>query len=82
MDGPVYITCAKILDQMPSGEGAYPVYKAGGVGHNFVSFDVTSVYGKGFKFHVEIYGYEQSKNDVQKNEVDRIPRKITGRKQI
>lgn len=44
---------------MPSGDGAYPSYKSGGVDHNFVTFEVTTVYGKGFKFHVEIYGRDQ-----------------------
>lgn len=57
--GPINITCVKILDQMPSGDGAYPSYKSGGVGYNFVTFEVTTVYEKGFKFHVEIYGREE-----------------------
>lgn len=53
--GPHKMACVKILDQMPLGEGAYPVYKTGGVGYTYVSFEVTPAYGKGFKFHVEIY---------------------------
>lgn len=61
VDGPIYITCVKILDNMPPGEGAYPSFSDGGVGKNYVSFDVTTVLGKGFKFHVEIFGEDQRK---------------------
>lgn len=53
----VYITCVNILDQVANGEGGFPRFLEGGVGHNFVKFEVTTHYGKGFNFYVEIYGY-------------------------
>lgn len=56
MDGPFTITCVKVIDQMAAGAGAYPYYRSGGVGKKFVSFDVVSANGNGFKFHVQIYG--------------------------
>lgn len=56
MDGPFRITCVKVIDQMAPGVGAYPYYRSGGVGEKFVSFDVISANGKGFRFHVKIYG--------------------------
>lgn len=53
------------MDQMPPGDGAYPHYKSGGVGQNFVAFDVVSAAGAGFKFHVEIYGSPTASNHPQ-----------------
>lgn len=46
-----------VLDQIPDGAGGYPGFLAGGVGYNFVQFDVRTEYGKGFNFYVEIFGY-------------------------
>nr|XP_022915403.1 uncharacterized protein LOC111425539 [Onthophagus taurus] len=56
IDGLVYITCVKVWDQVPDGEGGYPYYTDGGVGKNFIRFNVTTGYGKGFDFYVEIFG--------------------------
>ncbi|KAK5639140.1 hypothetical protein RI129_011632 [Pyrocoelia pectoralis] len=57
VEGSVYITCVKVLDQVSDGEGAYPSFVGGGVGHNYVIFNVTAAYGRGFNFYVEIKGY-------------------------
>ncbi|KAF5273371.1 hypothetical protein FQR65_LT04663 [Abscondita terminalis] len=63
---PVYITCVKVFDQVPDGEGAYPTFVEGGVGYNYVVFNVTAAYGKGFDFYVQINGYslEESEEDI------------------
>ncbi|GJQ67514.1 hypothetical protein Trydic_g5145 [Trypoxylus dichotomus] len=53
----VYITCVNILDQIPDGKGGYPKYLSGGVGYNFIEFEVMTNYGKGFNFYVEVFGY-------------------------
>ena len=47
----------KVLDQVPNGEGGYPTYISGGVGHKYVRFAVSTEYGKGFHFYIEIYGH-------------------------
>ncbi|CAG9816821.1 unnamed protein product [Phaedon cochleariae] len=57
VDGPFYINCVNIHDETPDGEGGYPSFAAGGVGHNFVEFNVMTHYGKGFHFFVQIRGY-------------------------
>lgn len=57
VEGPVYITCVNIYDEIPNGEGGYPSFAAGGVGHNFIEFNVLTHYGKGFHFFVQIFGY-------------------------
>ncbi|KAJ8943958.1 hypothetical protein NQ318_013539 [Aromia moschata] len=57
VEGPVYITCVNIYDEVPNGEGGYPSFAAGGVGQNFVEFNVLTNYGKGFHFFVQIHGY-------------------------
>ncbi|KAK4872198.1 hypothetical protein RN001_016322 [Aquatica leii] len=66
VEGPVYITCVKVLDQVSDGEGAYPTFVEGGVGYNYVVFNVTAAYGKGFDFYVQINGYslEESEEDI------------------
>lgn len=61
VEAPVYITCVQILDQIPDGEGGYPSFVSGGVGHNYVVFNVTADYGKGFNFYVQINGYPLDK---------------------
>ncbi|XP_044257099.1 uncharacterized protein LOC123006579 [Tribolium madens] len=58
VEGDVYITCANIYDEVPNGEGGYPSYAGGGVGHNYIEFNVETEYGKGFHFFVQIFGYE------------------------
>ncbi|KAB0800966.1 hypothetical protein PPYR_05320 [Photinus pyralis] len=63
VEGSVYITCVKVLDQVSDGEGAYPSFVGGGVGHNYVIFNVTAAYGRGFNFYVEIKGYSLDEND-------------------
>lgn len=56
----VYITCVKIFDEVPDGEGGYPKHVSGGVDHNYVEFNVTTQYGKGFHFFVQIFGSEKA----------------------
>ncbi|XP_018564974.1 uncharacterized protein LOC108906244 [Anoplophora glabripennis] len=62
VEGPVYITCVNIFDEIPNGEGGYPSFAAGGVGHNFIEFNVLTNYGKGFHFFVQIFGYTKKDN--------------------
>lgn len=58
VEGEVYITCVKVYDEVPNGAGGYPSYTGGGVGHNYVEFNVVTEYGKGFHFFVQIFGYD------------------------
>lgn len=58
MEGPVNITCVKIYDEIPNGEGGYPSFQGGGVGYNYIEFNVMTEYGKGFHFFVQIYGVD------------------------
>lgn len=37
-------------------ENAYPIYSGGGVGQNYVAFNVKTRYGQGFHFFVQIFG--------------------------
>ncbi|XP_048516938.1 uncharacterized protein LOC109541017 isoform X3 [Dendroctonus ponderosae] len=55
VDGPVSIACVNISDEDPE-VSAYPSYVSGGIGHNYVEFNVQTTYGKGFKFYVQIFG--------------------------
>ncbi|XP_044765276.1 uncharacterized protein LOC123321628 [Coccinella septempunctata] len=55
VDGPVNITCVSVLDEMEE-ENAYPIYSGGGVGQNYVAFNVKTRYGQGFHFFVQIFG--------------------------
>ncbi|KAJ3640171.1 hypothetical protein Zmor_003487 [Zophobas morio] len=66
VEADVYITCVKIHDEVPDGAGGYPSYVAGGVGYNYVEFNVMTEYGKGFHFYVQIFGYDikNKKNSV------------------
>lgn len=59
VQGPVYITCVKVLDQTPEGElsGAYPSYIAGGVAYNYIILGFKTAYGYGARFYVEVYGF-------------------------
>lgn len=54
----VEITCVKIYDEDPDAS-AYPIYAAGGVGHNYIEINVMATYGKGFRFHVQIFGRDK-----------------------
>lgn len=54
----VQITCVKIYDEDPDAS-AYPVYAAGGVGHNYIEINVMTTLGKGFRFHVQIFGKDK-----------------------
>ncbi|KAL1492780.1 hypothetical protein ABEB36_010976 [Hypothenemus hampei] len=55
VEGPVRIICVKIYDEDPD-VMAYPSYSSGGIGKNFIEFNVLTTYGKGFKFFVQIFG--------------------------
>ncbi|KAF5274601.1 hypothetical protein FQA39_LY07213 [Lamprigera yunnana] len=61
--GPVYITCVMVLDQLSDGDGAYPNFVDGGVGYNYVIFNVTAAYGKGFSFKIHVKGYSLDESD-------------------
>ncbi|XP_072402397.1 uncharacterized protein [Diabrotica undecimpunctata] len=63
IDAAIYITCVNIYDETPDGKGGYPSYVAGGVGHNFIEFNVFTDYGKGFQFFVKIQGHYIKQND-------------------
>ncbi|XP_017771449.1 PREDICTED: uncharacterized protein LOC108558903 [Nicrophorus vespilloides] len=62
VEGPVDIRCVRIMDEAPASQ-AYPQYLDGGVGENFVVIAVSTVYGKGFHFYVEILGHDLKKED-------------------
>nr|CAH7725290.1 unnamed protein product [Callosobruchus chinensis] len=66
------------------GEESYPTYSSGGVGQNFVEFDVLTQYGKGFKVFAQIFGYrkeevgrtvEQDENEDNNTIVDSVEQK-------
>ncbi|XP_030756167.1 uncharacterized protein LOC115882312 [Sitophilus oryzae] len=57
VEGRVNITCVNIYDEDPEVQ-AYPSYISGGIGYNFIEFHVVTSYGNGFKFYVEIFGYQ------------------------
>nr|CAI5848177.1 unnamed protein product [Callosobruchus analis] len=63
---------ARNITTARSSEGGecYPTYSSGGVGQNFVEFDVLTQYGKGFKVFVQIFGYriEEAGKKVEQNE--------------
>ncbi|RZC39456.1 uncharacterized protein BDFB_009617, partial [Asbolus verrucosus] len=67
VEAQVYITCVKIYDEVPDGAGGYPSFVAGGVGHNYVEFNVMTEYGKGFHFFVQIFGYEIKDSTTETN---------------
>lgn len=56
VEGPVYINCVNVYDEAPAGEGGYPHSPKGGIGKNFVEFQILTNYGKGYHFYVQIYG--------------------------
>lgn len=56
IEGPVNITCVKVFDEIPEGQGGYPSYQEGGVGFNYVIIGVATNYGKGFHFFIQIFG--------------------------
>ncbi|CAG9759576.1 unnamed protein product [Ceutorhynchus assimilis] len=57
VEGPVSIKCVNVYDEDPE-MSAYPSYSSGGLGQNFVQFDVLTSFGKGFKFFVQIFGHK------------------------
>ncbi|KAK9890144.1 hypothetical protein WA026_008950 [Henosepilachna vigintioctopunctata] len=61
VDGPVNITCVSVFDEMDE-ENAYPIYSGGGVGYNYVSFNVKTSYGMGFHFFIKIFGVNTMNN--------------------
>lgn len=65
VEGPVFITCVTVLDNMNENmtSGAYPSYSAGGVGHNYVILGFKTAYGYGANFYIEIYGTEAKESD-------------------
>lgn len=64
IEGPVSITCVNVYDEAPNGEGGYPNSPRGGVGNNFVQFDVMTNYGKGFQFYIQIYGVPKDQKNT------------------
>ncbi|KAJ8974940.1 hypothetical protein NQ317_012920 [Molorchus minor] len=66
VDGDVYINCVNIYDQVSDGKGGYPSFSAGGVGRNFVEFNVMTDYGKGFHFFIQIYGHVKRDKNKKK----------------
>ncbi|KAF7287490.1 hypothetical protein GWI33_001453 [Rhynchophorus ferrugineus] len=55
VEGNVTIMCANIYDRNKEAQ-AYLSYIAGGVGYNFIEFNVNTSFGNGIKFFVEIFG--------------------------
>lgn len=41
---------------MPDGDGAQASLNSGGIGSNWVFIDVQGRYGKGFHFHINLFG--------------------------
>ncbi|XP_050313874.1 uncharacterized protein LOC126748582 [Anthonomus grandis grandis] len=56
VDGNVLIDCVNVYDESPE-VLAYPSYAAGGIGHNYVEFNVLTTFGNGFNFFVQIRGH-------------------------
>ncbi|XP_058443202.1 uncharacterized protein LOC131425380 [Malaya genurostris] len=54
IDAPVNITCVKAIDQIQDGTGGSPAYNS--MGTNWAKIDVAGQYGKGFHFHIYVYG--------------------------
>lgn len=63
VEADVYISCVKIYDQIADGQGGYPSFVSGGVGYNYVEFNVITAYGKGFHFFVQILGHANKENN-------------------
>lgn len=62
VDAPVLISCIKVEDMMPDGDGAQASLNSGGIGSNWVFIDVQGRYGKGFHFHINLFGVPDYKS--------------------
>jgi Transcription activator MBF2 len=58
-----HITCVKVLDQIPEGDGATPSLSPGGFGEKFVFIDVQGQYGHGIHFKIIVRGFEDKKKE-------------------
>lgn len=62
VNSPVVITCVKVEDQIIDGTGAIPTYHSGGPGYNWIFINVKCKYGKGFHFHIHVFGAPNTTN--------------------
>ncbi|CRK89344.1 CLUMA_CG003103, isoform A [Clunio marinus] len=68
IDSPYYITCVKVLDQMPAGTGAIPTYNSGGYGKDFIFINAQGQYGHGIHFKIIVRGnLKMSENEISRN---------------
>lgn len=68
VEGTFKIICVKIFDEDPE-VLAYPSYGAGGIGYNFIEFNVLTTFGRGFKFFVQIFGEKNPIKETEKLQV-------------
>lgn len=69
IDSPFYITCTKVLDQMPDGTGAVPTFNSGGPGQRFIFINVQGQFGHGVHFKIIVRGkLDQSENEIKLSE--------------
>ncbi|GFG30913.1 hypothetical protein Cfor_03229 [Coptotermes formosanus] len=50
------INCVKALDKWDDGTGGFAEITQGGIGYDHVKVKITSQFGRGFAFAVEVYG--------------------------
>ncbi|XP_058824924.1 uncharacterized protein LOC131685305 [Topomyia yanbarensis] len=65
IDAPVNITCVRAVDQIQDGTGGIPAYNS--MGTNWAKIDVAGQYGKGFHFHIYVYGIRSKKINLEKD---------------
>ncbi|XP_053681873.1 uncharacterized protein LOC128732614 [Sabethes cyaneus] len=65
IDAPVNITCVRAIDQIRDGSGGVPTYNS--MGSNWAKIDVAGQYGKGFHFHIYVYGVKNKKTTAEKD---------------
>lgn len=59
------ITCVRAIDQIRDGSGGFPAYNS--MGSNWAKIDVAGQYGKGFHFHIYVYGIRIKKTAAEKD---------------
>ncbi|XP_055586632.1 uncharacterized protein LOC129739234 [Uranotaenia lowii] len=59
IDSPVNISCVRAIDQIQDGSGGIPTFNS--MGTNWAKIDVAGQYGRGFHFHIYVYGIRARK---------------------
>jgi hypothetical protein len=50
------ISCVHALDRWNDNTGGYAEIVGGGIGYNYVDVKITSQFGRGFHFVIDVYG--------------------------